>query len=185
MICLWIKAFVIDSWASYWYWCGLFSVSTAASETEWTSGCSWQWGRRWRHQWDSVCVRDCDSLSHSWGGTWAQASMQDSAQHKEAWRWASVCCISACRIQSFACLSKRYFRCHYHFANLASDYFTVHDVARYQERSLLVTNNRPFSIINRPEAPVPVITEEPAMPGVHVLPLFFFFGCVFFYVTVA
>ncbi|KTG47841.1 hypothetical protein cypCar_00003898 [Cyprinus carpio] len=40
----------------------------------------------------------------------------------------------------------------------------VHDVARYQERSLLVTNNRPFSIINRPEAPVPVITEEPAMP---------------------
>ncbi|XP_026132074.1 next to BRCA1 gene 1 protein-like isoform X1 [Carassius auratus] len=40
----------------------------------------------------------------------------------------------------------------------------VHEAARFQERSLLVKNDRPFSIINRPEAPVPVITEEPAMP---------------------
>lgn len=44
----------------------------------------------------------------------------------------------------------------------------VHDAARFQERSLLVKNDRPLAIINRPEAPVPgpkpVLTEEPAMP---------------------
>lgn len=46
-------------------------------------------------------------------------------------------------------------------------------------------NDRPLAIINRPEAPVPgpkpVITEDPAMPGVHILPLLFVI--IFFNVT--
>lgn len=90
----------------------------------------------------------------------------------------SVCCISVRRPQCFVYLSNRYFRCHYNLANLVSIYFTVHDAARFEERSLLVKNGRPLAIINRPEAPVPgpkpVLTEEPAMPGVHVLPLLFY-----------
>ncbi|XP_052467501.1 NBR1 autophagy cargo receptor a isoform X3 [Carassius gibelio] len=44
----------------------------------------------------------------------------------------------------------------------------VHDTARFQERSLLVKNDRPLTIINSPEAPVPVPkpvkTEETVMP---------------------
>ncbi|XP_016392633.1 next to BRCA1 gene 1 protein-like [Sinocyclocheilus rhinocerous] len=44
----------------------------------------------------------------------------------------------------------------------------VHDTARFQERSLLVNNDRPLAIINRPEAPVPVPkpvkTEETVTP---------------------
>ncbi|XP_050980191.1 NBR1 autophagy cargo receptor a [Labeo rohita] len=44
----------------------------------------------------------------------------------------------------------------------------VHDTARFQERSLLMKNDRPLANINRPEAPVPVsktvITEEPVIP---------------------
>uniref|UniRef100_A0A8C2DIM8 NBR1 autophagy cargo receptor a n=1 Tax=Cyprinus carpio TaxID=7962 RepID=A0A8C2DIM8_CYPCA len=44
----------------------------------------------------------------------------------------------------------------------------VHDTARFQERSLLVKKDRPLTIINSPEAPVPVPkpvkTEETVMP---------------------
>lgn len=81
----------------------------------------------------------------------------------------------------FVYLPIRYFRGHYHFVNFAFNYFAVHDTARFQERSLLVKKDRPLTIINSPEAPVPVPkpvkTEETVMPGVHVLPSLFFFLC--------
>uniref|UniRef100_A0A672QUW5 Next to BRCA1 gene 1 protein-like n=1 Tax=Sinocyclocheilus grahami TaxID=75366 RepID=A0A672QUW5_SINGR len=46
----------------------------------------------------------------------------------------------------------------------------VHDTARFQERSLLVNNDRPLAIINRPEAPVPV--PKPVKTEETVIPVF-------------
>ncbi|XP_016313923.1 LOW QUALITY PROTEIN: next to BRCA1 gene 1 protein-like [Sinocyclocheilus anshuiensis] len=46
----------------------------------------------------------------------------------------------------------------------------VHDTARFQERSLLVNNDRPLANIKRPEAPVPV--PKPVKTEETVIPVF-------------